>query len=473
MIELSGKKVLVVGLGMSGAASARVAVGLGASVRVVDSSKEPLRAGMKGELERLGVDVALGVDVPESIERYDLLVASPGVLDRAAVLTAARRAGVRVISELELGYRLLEDHTMVAVTGTNGKTTTTRLIDEMLADGVGGARAITCGNIGNPLVGLYGQVGPDDVLIIEVSSFQLQNIESFHAKVAVALNVAPDHYDWHRDFEEYREAKMRIIENMLPEEYLVYNSRDESCLAMAAKARGITLGFGADGERSNAVWVEDGWIVAGPPIGAGKLLPVSELKLAGSHNVENVMAAAAASLALGRDPVKIREATAAFEGLEHRVEFVTEVSKVSFYNDSKATNPHAALHAIRSFDTPMVAIMGGRNKGLEFGEVAFEVCARMRDGRMRGLVLVGESAPELRIAVENVCREEADGHVVTAADVYDSVEKAYALSGGEGVVLFSPACASFDMFADYKDRGRVFKDSVSRFKESGARACGK
>lgn len=466
MIDLRGKRLLVVGLGMSGAEAARVAAGLGAAVRVVDSSSAPAKLGMVDQLESAGVEVDLGVDVPGDMEGYDLLVASPGVPDAAPVLAAARGARLKVMSELELGYQLLEGCTMVAVTGTNGKTTTTRLLGDVLS--TGGRQAVTCGNIGNPLVGLFGKVEQGEVLVIEVSSFQLQNIERFHARVSVALNIAPDHFDWHRDFDEYRAAKMRLVENMQPDEYLVYNLDDEHCRQMALRARGTTLGFAAARKPDSAVWVEGGWITAGQPLAAVKVLPLAELKVSGEHNVENVMAAAAAALALGVEPEGIREAVSDFEGLEHRVEFVTKVSDVSFFNDSKATNPHAALHAIRSFDQPLVAIMGGRNKGLDFSDVAFEVCRRLRDGRVRGLVLVGECADEIRETIERACRGEANGHLLMASDLDDSVEKAFRLAGGTGVVLFTPACASFDMFADYKDRGRIFKESVARLKEGGS-----
>jgi UDP-N-acetylmuramoylalanine--D-glutamate ligase len=464
MIDLAEKEVLVVGLGMSGAAAARTAIGLGARVEVIDRSETPLRVTMVKELRDAGVRVSLGMEVPADLTGYDLLVVSPGVPDRAPVLSEARRCGLKIVSELELGYRLLDGIEMVAVTGTNGKTTTTKLIGEILSEGRGSGRAVTCGNIGNPVVGLYGEVGPEDVLVIEVSSFQLQNIEKFRARVAVALNVAPDHYDWHRDFEEYRLAKMRLVENMLSHDFLVYNLEDESCRMMAKMAVGIRAGFSGKRRQESAVWIEDGWVTAGPPFDAGKVLSVLELKLAGAHNLENVMAATGAALAMGHAHDAIREAAGKFEGLEHRVEYVTDIDGVSFYNDSKATNPHAALHALRSFESPTVAIMGGRNKGLDFAEVASEVCARLKDGRMRGLVLVGESAPEILEAVESVCRGEADGHLAIAKDLADSVEKAYRLSGGCGVVIFTPACASFDMFKDYEDRGRVFKEAVGNYK---------
>jgi UDP-N-acetylmuramoylalanine--D-glutamate ligase len=463
MIELDGKRVLVVGLGQSGAAAAEASARLGASVDLVDNSVSPSKAGALATLKKAGVQVGLGIEVPDDMHQFDLVVMSPGVPDRAPVTVAARKAGVKVISELELGYRLLEGRTMVAVTGTNGKTTTTILIGEILKEG--GQGTITCGNIGNPLTGAYGKAGPSDVLVVEVSSFQLRNIDEFHARVAVALNVAPDHFDWHADFRDYRDAKLRLVENMLPQEFLVYNLEDEACVEMASRARGVTLGFASSKRAASAVWVEKEWIVSGPPLQPGRVLPVGEIRLAGGHNVQNIMAATGAALALGCKPAGIRETVSRFEGLEHRMEFVADVKGVAFYNDSKATNPHASLHSMKAFDQPMVAIMGGRNKGLDFSEVADEICRRMRNGIMRGLVLFGESYPEIRDAVRKVCRDSANGHIVVASNLRQSVQKAFTMAEGEGVVILTPACASFDMFVDYKDRGRVFKESVAALQE--------
>ncbi len=472
MMQLGGKRLLVVGLGLSGAASARVAAGLGASVDLVDRSEKPLRGELAEELRAAGVKISLGVEAPPSLERYDLVVASPGVPDRAPVLAAARAAGLRVISELELGYRLLEADRMVAVTGTNGKTTTTRLIGNMLE--AGGVPAVTCGNIGNPLVGLYGRLEPGQVPVVEVSSFQLQNIEDFSAEVSVALNIAPDHFDWHADFDEYREAKMRLVENSRAGDLLVYNADDIWCREMSSRTRGRAWGFSLGRAPGAAAWTEEGWIVTGPPLEEARLMPVAELKLAGIHNVQNVMAGALAALECGVGRGTVREAAAAFSGLEHRMEYAGTVEGVRFYNDSKATNPHAALHALISFEGPAVAIMGGRNKGLDFSEVARELCARLSDGRVRGVVLVGESAMEMLRAVEGLCGPSARGRVLTAPSLDESVARAHGLSGGEGVIIFTPACASFDMFADYKERGRAFKESVRRFEleRSGGGAPG-
>ena len=464
MIELDGKDILVVGLGESGYAASTVARALGASVTAIDRSRRPAKLGRLSGLESDGVNVMLGVDVPDDLARHDLVVTSPGVPDRAPVLMSARDAGLKVISELELAFRLL-DNPMVAVTGTNGKTTTTTLIARMMDRPR--RRAFACGNIGTPLVSLYGNVDPADVLVVEVSSFQLQNIEEFHAQVSVALNIAPDHFDWHRDMDEYRGAKMRLVENVQPGEYLIFNSSEEFCVSMAGACRGINIGFGVERPPGEGLWTEDGWIMAGPPFEAGKVMPVEEVGVPGEHNLDNVMAALAASLAMGEHPEHLRKVAAEFNGLEHRMEFVSTVGEVSFYNDSKATNPHAALQAIRSFDEPIVAIMGGRNKGLDMGELVGELCRGMADGTVRGMVLMGESAGELEAALDRECRDLAAGHLEVAKGMDDSVRTAYRLSGGDGVVLLTPACASFDMFTDYKDRGRVFKESVGKLEGGG------
>jgi len=463
MMDLAGKAVLIVGLGDSGCEASGAARGLGASVTAIDSSEEPSRMPQVSRLESDGVEVLLGVDIPDGLEGYDLVVTSPGVPDRSPVLTRARELGLRVISELEFAFRLLEN-TIVAVTGTNGKTTTTTLIARMLERPE--RRAIACGNIGTPLVSMRGEADSGDILVVEVSSFQLANIEEFRARVSVVLNIAPDHFDWHRDMDEYREAKMRLVENMMPGDYLVYNRNDDFCVRMASVARGITVGFGIKSSSGEGVWIEDGWIVAGPPLEAVEVMPVEEIGIPGVHNVENVMAAAAASMAMGEPPARIRDVAREFKGLAHRMEFVSRIGLVSFYNDSKATNPQAALQAIKSFKGSLVPILGGRNKGLDLSELAGELCRGIEGGELRGVVFMGESAGEFEAAVRRECGAAANCCIEMADGMEDSVQRAYRLAGGSGVVVLTPACASFDMFTDYKERGRVFKECVDRLEGS-------
>ncbi|MHB8893915.1 MAG: glutamate ligase domain-containing protein, partial [Candidatus Geothermincolia bacterium] len=242
---------------------------------------------------------------------------------------------------------------------------------------------------------------------------------------------------------------------------LVYNVEDPFCREVAAQAVGETIGFGPRLLEGSAVWLREGSIVTGPPLPTLRLLKVEDLLVSGFHNVENVMAAAGASLALGEDPDRIRDAALSFEGLEHRCEPAGEVAGVAFFNDSKATNPHATLHAVKSFKGPFVVIMGGRNKGLDFTELAESLCSILQPDRLRGIVLLGESAGEIEMTIERVC-ESVVGHLAVAESMDDSIKLALDMSERGGAVLFSPACASFDMFTDYKDRGRAFKAAVAR-----------
>ncbi|MBU1670169.1 MAG: UDP-N-acetylmuramoyl-L-alanine--D-glutamate ligase [Actinobacteria bacterium] len=460
MIEMEGRRVLVVGLATSGYEAAAAVSEMGAHAVVVDSATEPARLDGAAGLQERGVEVRLGVAVPDDIHEFDLVVTSPGVPGASAVLQAAAYAGVPVISELELGFGLLESNTMVAVTGTNGKTTTTSLVAAILAEA--GLGAATCGNIGTPITGLRGAVADDTVLVAEVSSFQLAYIVEFRAAVCIVLNMAPDHFDWHRDLTEYQAAKMRLVENMRPEDWLVYNRDDEFCARMAASARGRLLAFSSSRRLSEGIFAEGGVLEAAGPF-AARIMDLDEIALPGGHNLENVMAAAGAALILGVAPPKIREAVRGFEGLEHRTEFVDEVAGVSFYNDSKATNPHAALSALKAFEGPLVPILGGRNKGLEFSGLAAELCRGMSSGRIRGLVLVGQSAQEIDRAVGVAC-PDGRAPVETVGKLPEAVRAAHRLARGEGAVVYTPACASFDMFTDYKERGRAFKDAVRRFK---------
>lgn len=469
MNELEGEDVLVVGLGISGEAAATALAGAGARAVVVDRSPEPVRPAVLESLAASGIEVRLGVDVPEDLDSFRAVVVSPGVPHRAQVLERSRELGLRVISELELGFRLLEGHTMVAITGTNGKTTTTGITASMLDRP--GRRAIPCGNIGRPLVSLAGRAGSADVPVIEVSSFQLQNIERFHASVAVMLNLAPDHFDWHRDLDEYAKAKARIVENMLPDELFVYNCEDAFCREVAAAARGVTIGFGLDRSEGASVWLRDGMIVTGGRLDVLELVDVERLSIPGPHNVQNVMAAAAAALALGEDPKRVREAAISFGGLEHRCEPAGEVDGVAFYNDSKATNPHATLHAARSFPGRFALIMGGRNKGLEFSGLATELCGLIEEGRLTGVILTGESAGDIAAEFERACPEVAVARIHRAGGLAEAVAAAMRTVQRGDSILFSPACASFDMFDDYRDRGRAFKSVVCEL-AGGARSGG-
>ncbi len=456
-----GTNVLVIGLGLSGVAASRVLLKRGARVVAIDRNDTDILRAKAAEISAEGVTVLLGVETPESMKEFDLVVPSPGVPPFAPALVLARRLGLRVISELELGWKIISNP-VVAVTGTNGKTTTTKLISEILSKKE--RPAVACGNIGTPLCDLNGKISDRELLVVEASSFQLQNIEDFKPDVAVVLNVASDHLDWHKDFAEYFNAKARIVENQGVENYVIYNASDKHCSDLASKARSKKVPFSLDPIGNDGIWSEQGWLFAGLPFfRRKKIMPLEEIPLPGVHGVMNTMAAVGAALAIGESVRSIRDKVSSFTGLEHRMEYVTTISGVVFYNDSKATNPHATIHAVRSFKTPMVVILGGRNKGLDFSELVGELVRVNDAGILAGVVLMGECAAELE---ESLQKSSAGGKPVwisRAKDLEEAVLKSLkkALEVPKpGVVLFSPAAASFDMFKDYKDRGLKFKETV-------------
>lgn len=454
-------KVLVIGLGLSGIAAARALLKRGAQLVAIDrTDSEDVRA-RADEIIKAGGTALTGVEKPESMKDFDLVVVSPGVPPNAPALVSARLEGLKIISELELGWKI-NTNRVIAVTGTNGKTTTTKLISEILSTKE--RSAIACGNIGTPLCELDGKISERDLLVVESSSFQLENIEDFRPCVAVVLNIAPDHFDWHSDFREYFNAKARIIENQESEDYVIYNAQDEYCVDLASRARSRKVPFGLHSTKRQGIWCEEGWVFAGKPLFKRKrIMPLGEIPLPGVHGVLNTMAAIGAALALGENPSNIRKKISLFKGLEHRMEYVMSIGEVVFYNDSKATNPHATIHALRSFDAPMVVILGGRNKGLDFKEISREIARVNENGLLAGVVLLGECASEIEEAIREESVKSKPVWMTHAKDLQEAVlkslKKAFEVKG-KAVVLFSPAAASFDMFDDYKDRGLKFKEIV-------------
>ena len=442
-----GDRVVVVGLGVSGEAAARHLLRLGAAVTVVDDGDDPVLRDRAASL--VDARVVLGASDPGVGGEADLVVASPGVPDRATVLTAAREAGVPVWSEVEVAYRLARAP-ILGVTGTNGKTTTTRMLADALAEA--GFAATAAGNIGRPLID--AAVESHDVVVAELSSFQLRHIVSFHAPVGVLLNVAADHLDLHGDFDAYVAAKARLFSNQGPGDVAVHHD-DEVC-ARAAQTRGRRLAFDAGSRPANGAGVEDGWIV----VPEGRVVETSALRARGAPIRANAVAAAAAACAFGAAPEPVGRALEAFVPLPHRMELGAEINGIAYVNDSKATNPHAVLAALDGL-TDVVLIAGGRNKGLDLG-----VIARGATG-VRHVVAIGESAGDV---IDAFAAAGVPGERAVSMD--DAVARAAghaATHAGPGAtVLLSPGCASFDMFADYKARGEAFRAAVKRLVTSAS-----
>jgi UDP-N-acetylmuramoylalanine--D-glutamate ligase len=448
--ELNGKRVLVVGLGKSGVASALFLKAHGARVTVSDTkSGDELRNEIPVLLDH-GITVETGGHGERTFRGQDLIVVSPGVPVDAPLLAQARSMGEAVIGEIELAAQFFPGP-IVAITGSNGKTTTTTLTGEIMA--AGGFPTLVGGNIGTPAISLAERAKPESVIVLEVSSFQLETIQTFRPKVAVVLNVTPDHLDRHLTFEAYVDAKARLFENQQSNDFAVLNEDDPTCVTMAARTRAQVFWFSRQKEVKQGAWVRDGNILFRDARGEQKtsqreIMLVSEIPLRGAHNLENVLAAVCAGALMGCAPEKIRQAVSEFKAVEHRLEFVATIRGVDYYNDSKATNVDATIKALESFPGNIHLILGGKDKGSDYS-----VLNDLLGERVKRVYTIGAAAAKIESQVKNV-------EVVHAETLENALRKANAVAQPGDVVLLAPACASFDQFKNYEQRGQVFKEIV-------------
>jgi UDP-N-acetylmuramoylalanine--D-glutamate ligase len=446
LATLSGRRVTVVGLARSGVAAARLLHDVGADVTGVDAKPVASLGREALALREAGLRIVTGADAA-AFAGAALVVVSPGVPLDSPQLAPARAAGVPIIGELELGWRGMEAET-IAITGTNGKTTTTALTGALLADRP--RPVLVAGNIGTPLAAHALTFARDGLLVAEVSSFQLETIDTFHPRVAVVLNVTPDHLDRHGSFEAYLDAKARIFLNQGPMDCSVLNADDPAAASLAPRTRAHVIWFSRRGRLDHGVFVHDGWVAAKLNGHVEEICPLAEMQLRGQHNVENVLAATACALWLGAGVEAIRGGIGRFRAVEHRIEFVRDLRGVQFYNDSKGTNVASTIKALESFDEPVVLIAGGKGKGQDFAPLA-----ETARGRVSHAVVIGEDGGKIAAALA------AAGISVSAAtSMQAAIDAARAHAGRGGVVLLSPACASFDMFDNYEHRGAVFKRLV-------------
>jgi UDP-N-acetylmuramoylalanine--D-glutamate ligase len=437
---------LVVGLARSGAAIARLLAGRGERVIGCDSGTPEEAEG----LAEAGVEVSLKVDGTDFLEEAKTLVKSPGVPQEASVVKAARERGLEVTGELELAWRLIPNP-FVAVTGTNGKTTTTELLGHLHR--VAGFPVAVAGNVGTPLASLVDEVEPDATVVCEASSFQLEDSERFAPECAVLINLAPDHLDRHGTLDSYLEAKLRIFANQGNDDVAVYNGgtpelreRDlGGCARLVRFCPATEMAADPDCELS----LREDVIFAGDE----PLLRTDQLKLLGRHNVENAMAAAAAALATGIPREAVADGLSTFEGVPHRLERLQEIDGVLYVNDSKATNVASAVAGIEAFEGGVHLILGGSLKG-----ESFEPLLEPVEARCRACYLIGEAAEQLSAALGRA--EERGVAVIQSGTLERAVEAAHARAEPGEVVLLSPACASFDAFADFEERGERFRELV-------------
>ena len=448
---LKGKRVLVVGLGISGRGAFDALARSGAALAVFDdrdiSKDEP---EFHNRLDEAGAECYLGGS-PVPDERWDYVVLSPGVPPSLPFIERARARGADVIGELELAFRLGRGR-YAAVTGTNGKTTTTTLIGEIFSDA--GLKTVVTGNIGAAVSIAAVEAEDDTWLVTEVSSFQLETTERFRPKIAVILNLTPDHMDRHRTMEAYASAKAKIFANQEADDVLVYNADDELVCGLAANAVSRKLPFSRRLEPDAGVFVRGGEIVfADGEKGIVHVAGADELIIPGAHNLENALAAVAAAVAAGIGPDVIAGTLRSFKGVEHRLEFVCEAGGVRYVNDSKGTNPDASIKAIEAIGSGIVLIAGGYDKEADFVEYI-----RAAKGRVKKFILLGATAAKIRDCAVSEGFDEADINMVPCMG--EAVRLGAGLADPGDTVLLSPACASWDMYRNYEERGEDFKSGA-------------
>jgi UDP-N-acetylmuramoylalanine--D-glutamate ligase len=445
--SVAGRRVVVVGAARSGLAAAELLQRRGAHVTLSEG-----RASFDGAaaLAASGVQIETGGHQPETLAHADLVVVSPGVPVEQPAFALARERGVEIIGELELASRWFKGR-VIAITGTKGKSTTTTLIGRML--GAAGRHVLVGGNIGVPVSAQVDASTDDTLHVVEVSSFQLATTTTFRPWIAVWLNLTDDHLDRHASLEEYGDAKARIFANQGPGDFAVVNADDAAVVRYSGQTFATPVWYALSSAVTDGYVVNGGWIGRKTPSSFERLVPVAAVRVPGRHMLGNVVAATATANLAGAAAGHLEQAVRGFTGLEHVMEPVGAIGTVRFVNDSKATNVGAARMSIESFEAGVVAIVGGHYKGGNFGELRDALA-----GRGRGVVAIGEAAAQVEAAM-------AGGPpVVRAGSMAEAVARAYAMAGQEGVVLLAPACASFDWFRDYAERGRSFKEEVEKLK---------
>jgi UDP-N-acetylmuramoylalanine--D-glutamate ligase len=455
-LNFENKKVLVVGLAKTGLAVARFLMDRGAQVTATDvKEKDELNSYVQDALT-MGISMELGAHKVESFTDSDLIIVSPGVPHTIMPLEAARRAGVSVIGEVELASRYITEP-IVAITGTNGKTTTTSLIGEMLK--ASGGKVFVGGNIGAPLIDYLNSGTRADVIVAEISSFQLDTIESFRPKVGVLLNITEDHLDRYSDFHHYVRSKGRLFKNQESTDVAVLNRTDPAVSELESGISGLRLFFEINSakthhsvsEARHGAVIRGNEIICSLPGKAPVIFSLAKFGLKGGHNLENAAAASLAALAAGADRAGIQIALDTYKSLHHRLEYVRSVNGVQYYNDSKATNVDAVKRSLESFDSPVILIMGGRDKGGSYA--ALEELIKKR---VKRLIAVGEALEKILNALGGLTHSEQ------TRTLEDAVHLARAAAAPGDIVLLSPGCSSFDMFTDYVERGEVFCRAVEK-----------
>lgn len=449
---IENKKILVIGLGVSGVACVKGLNKLNAQIFAYDESPKEKLSESLNQLEGIDAKYYFATDYI-NIGDVDLAIKSPGIKYETPLIQELIKRNTKVISDIEASY-MINKATIVSITGTNGKTTTTTLIGEIVKES--GKKYKLTGNIGYGMFYDTLNAGEDEILVAEASSFQLAGTYNFKPHISVLTNIKPDHLDFHHTLENYIEAKFNNVKNQDENDYAILNYEDETIRGYSKNIKAKIIFFSADRTLDDGIFVEDGKMIYKDKNTTSFIVNINEIFIPGKHNVENALAAAGASIALGIKPETISRALKEFKGVEHRLEFSGEYNEVKFYNDSKGTNPDASIKAVQGIEKPIILIAGGYDKKSKYDEFidAF-------DNKVKALVLLGQTADK----IEKCAREHGFYNIHRVSNMDEAVKKCFELScKGDNIVL-SPACASWGMYPNYEVRGRDFKERVKYYGE--------
>lgn len=447
-MDLSNARVLVLGLGITGQSTVKALYKLDAQIIVSDSKREDELEEFFKKIDGINVEKYINTNnVP--LEDIDLIVKSPGIPPTNPIIFEAKKRNIEVITDIELAYRISPTDNIIAITGTNGKTTTTALVGEIFKKAK--YNTYVTGNIGVGILENMISAKEDDVFVVETSSFQLEDTVHFKPKVSLITNISPDHLDWHTTFENYVEAKKKVFKNQSKNDYTVLNFEDGVLRQFEDEVKSKIIWFSADNILDKGVFVEGDYIVIKDEEFKEKVLLYKELKILGKHNLENALASAAIAYAMGIDLNYIREGLRDFSGVEHRIEYVREVGGISFYNDSKGTNPDSTIKAIEALNGPIILIAGGYDKGSQFDELINSF-----NGKVKELILMGETKEKIK----KTALEHNFKNIHLVESMKEAVNLAFRLGKEKDNVLLSPACASWDMYKSYEERGKDYKKAV-------------
>lgn len=445
---LKNKNILVVGLGITGVSALKTLEKLGANIYLYDSKSE---SDLREYLDKVG-DISLVKYLAGEkpvLKDIDLILKSPGVPPDISLLDEAREIGIEIITDLEMYYRIKSGKNMIAITGTNGKTTTTILTAELFKKA--GYNTYIAGNIGIGILDNVFDIKDEDILIVEASSFQLEDTVDFKAHISAIVNISPDHISWHGDFQNYINSKKKILINQDKDDYTILNYDDKLLREIGESLNSNTIWFSVNEALEEGAFIEDDWIVLRKNCDTKKIIKIDEIQIPGKHNLENVLTSLCIASIMGLSIESIGEALRGFKGVEHRIEYVMTKEDISFYNDSKGTNPESTIKAIEALDKPIILIAGGYDKGSEFDELIDSF-----KGKVKGLVLLGET----RDKIKKSAIKKGFNRVHLVDDMDQAVNLSYKLGKSGDIVLLSPACASWGMYSNFEERGKDFKNIV-------------